>query len=487
MAEIGYQTAPLAGWSTLLDEADSDPDFQWPKSIAITDRMRRDDTQVASMLRAVFLPLLESEWTLDASGVRPEVADHVSRNLSLAIKGVPWQAPLRTKGRFTFAEHLPLALLELVHGHSVFEQVYDIDAFGLAIIKKLAWRPPRTIASFDVASDGGLVAIRQFGIALSSPDVSRASFVSTGIVGTRIPVDRLVVYVNEREGANWAGVSLLRPAYKMWLLKDRTLRVQALASDRNGLGLPIYTSAPPPDGATYEEKLKWLDAEIARGLTIARGTRAGDTAGASLPNGASLTVTGVEGNLPDLDKQIRYYDEQIGRAALTNFLSLGGDNSTGSYALGDTFENFFTKSLNALARHIATIFQQYVIEDLVDANWGETEPAPRIVPPKIGAEHPATAEAIRALLDAGAIRWDPTLEAHLRAQYGLPVRASDASDSATDVDPRAARAVAEVVQKAYLGVGPVLTRREAREIARQAGARIDPDAAPANDDAEEAA
>jgi hypothetical protein len=477
LPEIGYQTAHsnLARWSSFLDEADADPDFQWPKSIGIVDRMRRDDTQVVSMLRAVMLPLLESEWLLDATGVRQEVADHVSRDLALSIKGVPWTAPLRTKGRFSFAEHLPLALLELVHGHSVFEQVYEVDAFGRAHLQKLSWRPPRTIAEFEVARDGGLVAIKQFG----TGRIEQSRLLGPIVQGdVRIPVNRLVVYVNEREGSNWAGVSLLRPAYKMWLLKDRTLRVQALASDRNGLGLPIYTSAPPPEGASYEQKKAWLDEEIERGLSIARGSRAGDTAGASLPHGAQLTFSGVEGNLPDLDKQIRYYDEQIGRAALTNFLNLGGDNSTGSYALGDTFENFFTKSLNSLARHIVTVFQQHVIEDLVDANWGPNEPAPRLVAPKIGAEHPATAEAIRALLDSGAIRWDPALEAHLRAQYGLPVRPESDTAGATDVDPRAARAIAETVQKSYLGVGTVLTRREARELARRAGARIDPDEQP---------
>jgi len=476
--EIGYVTAPLAGWNTFVDEAEADPEFQWPKSVALVDRMRRDDPQIASVLLAVTLPMLESEWQLDCAGVRPEVAKHVSQDLGIEIKGEVWQAPLRTKGRFSWNEHLPLALLELAHGHSIFEQVYEPDAFGRAHLKKLAWRPPRTIANFDVARDGGLVAVRQFGIGLSSSDPARASFILTSLGDVRIPVNRLVIYVHQREGANWAGVSMLRPAYKMWLLKDRALRVQALASDRNGLGLPIYTSAPPPDFKDDAKVKAWLDEEIARGIGIAKGARAGETAGASLPNGATLTFSGVEGNLPDLDKQIRYYDEQIGRAALTNFLNLGGDNSTGSYALGDTFRDFFTKSLNALARHIATITQQYVIEDLVDKNWGPNEPAPRLVPPKIGNEHPATAEAIRALLDSGAIRWDPALEAHLRAQYGIPVRAHETTDPSSVIDPRAARAVAEVVQKAYLGVGPVLTRREAREIARQAGARINPDDQP---------
>ena len=82
------------------------------------------------------------------------------------------------------------------------------------------------------------------------------------------------------------------------------------------------------------------------------------------------------GSLPDLDKQIRYYDEQIARGALANFLSLGGENSRGSFALGETFENFFQQSLQATAQAIATTFNQHVVEDLVDINWGPGTRAP---------------------------------------------------------------------------------------------------------------
>ena len=108
MAEIGYQTAPLAGWSTFMDEADTDPEVMWPKSVVIADRMRRDDTQVSSVLRAFMLPLLESEWLLDGTGVRPEVAAQVAEDVALNIKGETPTARLRTKGRFSFAEHLSL-------------------------------------------------------------------------------------------------------------------------------------------------------------------------------------------------------------------------------------------------------------------------------------------------------------------------------------------------------------------------------------------
>jgi hypothetical protein len=429
LTEIGYQTGGIPGWAGLVAEIEeTNPDLMWPLSNDVFDRMRREDSQVISVLRAMMLPILRIEWTLDATGVREEVAEHVSRDLGIAIKGRTLTAPLRTKGRFSWREHLRLALLSRVFGHAVFEQVYSIDAFGLAHLKKLAYRPPRTIAEFKVERDGGLAAIVQHGVGLShsSTSGSLVNVLSAAPVGgVKIPVDRLVVYVNEREGANWIGVSVLRPAYKMWLLKDRTLRVQALAAERNGLGLPAYTSAPPPANASYDQIKAWLDEEIARGLNIAKGARAGDAAGISLPNGSQFDFKGVTGKVPDLDKQIRYYDEQIGRAVLAHVLNLGGDDSTGSYALGDTFADIFTDSLNAITLEIAETMQQHVIEDLVDVNYGDQEPAPRLVPATIGAEHPATAEAIRALLDSGAIRWNPALEAHLRALYGLPVMDTD--------------------------------------------------------------
>lgn len=424
MPEIGYQTGSLPGWASMIEESpETNPDLKWPKSNEVYDRMRREDPQVASIIAAVTLPLLESDWRLDGTGVRDEVTEHVATDLGLQIVGKEPKAPVRTKGRFSWEEHLRLAMLEIVFGHSVFEQVYEIDTFGRTRLQKLAYRPPRTISEFEVARDGGLVAIKQFGTGLAvAPGVGRSTYrplIGEGDV--RIPVNRLVVYVNGREGGNWAGTSILRSAYKMWLLKDRTLRVQALAAERNGLGLPAYTTSPPPTDANVEEYTAWVNDEIAEGLKITKNARAGESAGLSMRNGAKFEFVGVTGKVPDLDKQIRYYDEQMGKAALTNFLNLGGDNSTGSYALGDTFENFFTKSLNASGRHIASVTQQHVVEDLVDANWGTAEPAPRIIPPRIGAEHPATAEAIRALLDSGALKYDRALEAHLRSQYGLPV------------------------------------------------------------------
>lgn len=405
--ELGYVVdSSTVTWSTLaagMEEAN--PDLRWPQCIDVYDRMRREESQVKSVLKAVTLPIRSTHWALDPTGVREDVLQVVSDDLGLPIKGRTVTPRKRGRNRFSWPEHLRLALLELPHGHAIFEQVYRLEG-QQARLRKLAWRPPRSITKFDVAADGGLVAIEQIG--------------RVGGKSVRIPVERLVAYVNEREGGNWVGESLLRSAYKNWLLKDKILRSQALTIDRNGLGVPIYEGAPVPDGATAEQRDAWVAAERANGLALAKAFRAGDTAGASIPNGAKLTLRGVEGELPDTEKPVRYHDEQIARAVLAHFLNLGTE--TGSWALGSTFADFFVASLQATAEHIADVTQQHVIDDLVDLNWGEDEPAPQLVFEEIGSKSPATAEAIKQLLDCGAISPDEALEADMRQKYGLPVK-----------------------------------------------------------------
>jgi hypothetical protein len=424
LPEIGYQAdGGVVAWGTLLAwAAEKNPELRWPESINVFDRMRREDPQVKSVLRAVTLPILRTDWAIDGAGCRPDVVEHVANDLGLPVKGEPQIARRRSKGRFSFKEFLRLALLELVYGHSFFEQTYTIDGAGLSHIAKLAWRPPRTIENIEVARDGGLVGIRQYG------------------VKQMIGVDRLVAFVNEREGANWVGESLLRAAYKMYVLKDRVLRIQALTAERNGLGLPVFTAPPLPDAAaewSFADAAAWLDEQIARGEEIAKEARAGDAAGVSVANGSSMKFVGVEGDLPDTDAPIRYYDEQIARAVLANFLNLGGNNSKGSYALSDVLGGFFTDSLNTVAQHVADVVDQHVIEDLVDKNWGPEEPAPRLVPAPIGERQQVTAEVIKALVESGALLVDKPLRAFVRDRWGLPVEAPTTASEQTSAEEAA--------------------------------------------------
>lgn len=369
--ERGYASTDVSNfWSDLTDE--TTPELGWPLSVDVFDRMRRQDAQVSSVLRAVTAPIIRTQWRLDGTGCDREVTESVALSLGLPIVGdEPDQDPanrLRGRDRFSWEEHLRLALLELTFGHSFFEQVYREDPEATARmgrdqyrIRKLALRPARTIANIKVARDGGLVSIQQHGSGLASGS------------STPLPVNRLVAYVLEREGANWLGRSLLRSAYKHWLLKDQALRTWSTSIDRNGVGVPIYTAAPNETN---------LDA----GTDLATSVRAGENAGGAIANGAKLELMGVTGQTVNIAEFVRYQDEQIARSALGHFLNLGaqGGGQVGSYNYGAVLENTFNLSLDVVARQVAETASAHVIEDLVDINFDASTPAPRLVYDEIG-------------------------------------------------------------------------------------------------------
>lgn len=362
--EKGYASA-AAGNSWWMDLSDEEtPELQWPLSVLVYDRMRRQDAQVGSTLRAMIGPIVNTQTRVDGTGCRDEVTLDVATNFGLPIVSEgdeDYTERLRGRDRFNWKQHKRLALLMLPFGHSFFEQVYRYDeTTGRFRVRKYGPRLPRTISKVNVARDGGLVSIEQYGLSL-------------GGSGATLPVNRLVAYVLEREGGNWLGQSLLRSAYKNWLLKDRGLRTWATSIDRNGIGIPDYEAAA---GETS------LDA----GLKITTDMRSGDNSGVARPSGSKLQLLGVQGQLPDIEKYVAYHDTQIARSALGHFLNLGGQTGgqVGSYNLGSVLADTFHLGLQTVDGELLDTANAHAVEDLVDINFGPNEPAPRLVDDPIG-------------------------------------------------------------------------------------------------------
>lgn len=381
------------------------PALMWPESTRTYGRMA-NDPKIAGVLRAVMLPILRAGRSLDPNGASPEIAQLVSESLGVHVKGEDPKPAGRTRDRFSLTDHMRLALrAAMVYGFMPFEQNYRIiegPGRSYAQLRKLAPRMPITVSSIETARDGGLVGIRQ--VPLGWAGLTAAPLATDPL----IKVDRLVMYSHDREGSAWQGRSLLRHAYRPWKLKDEGLRGWATSMRRNGLGQPVYHGA---QGET--------DPQLAKGAAMAQAARSGETAGAAVPYGASLTFEGVRGTLPDHLAFVRYQDEEIAGGVLAEFLKLGSSD-TGSRALGDAFVDFFVLALQAEADWFLSTFNEHVIEDLVDVNGWEDQPAPRLLLDEIGTRHEITAEAIARLVQAGAFTHDPALENELRRRYGMP-------------------------------------------------------------------
>lgn len=388
------------------DQDERITELQWPNCIGVYSRMLREDGRVSSVISAIGLPIRQATWRIDGNGAPDEVIEFVARNLGLKIKGAEGAVSLpRTKGRFSWNQHVQTALLMLVYGHSFFEQVYRIEGEGSqmrAHLRKLAPRPHRTISKINVARDGGLSSIVQH-----SPEgaLTLPQMVAGGI---DIDVSRLVAYVRDPEPGQWVGNSLLRPAYKHWLLKDELIKIQAATARRNGMGVPVATGA---EGAS--------DEDIVKLQKMASAYKGGANSGVGLPYGADLKLQGVNGNLPDMQLAIEYHDKQIALAGLAHFLNL---DKGGSYSLASVLNDTFAQSVQSLAETICDTANAHIVEDLVDINFGSEVAAPRIVFEEIGSRQDATAAALKTLVDAQILFPDRGLEEYVREQSGLPAK-----------------------------------------------------------------
>jgi hypothetical protein len=413
--EKGYVNG-FAGWQNsfgmFFDPFEDNPELLWPNSVRTYTRMARADARIASVLRAVGLPIRRTCWRIASNGASDEVTEFVARDLGLPIVGEDEDTPKPPmKGRFSWSAHLRQALLSLKFGHSAFERIYAMGADGRAHLAGVGARPASTIAYWDVARDGTLQAIQQWppgsfggnGIAVVGPTTAMGNSQAT------ITADRLVVYLNEPEDGIPFGNSILRPAWKHWKLKDEYMRIQAAAARRNGIGVPGFTASE----AESEDQDR-LDAYQA----MASNYRGGENAGFAIPAGAEFKLYGVEGNLPDIQQAIDYQDRQMALVALAHFLNLDGKG--GSYALASVQADTFVQSVQTVAEDHRDVAQPAIVEDLVAVNWGPDEPTPLLVFDEIGSQEDATAAALNLLALAGVIRPDAPLEKAVRNRMNLP-------------------------------------------------------------------
>ena len=127
-----------------------------------------------------------------------------------------------------FREFLRNATSCLEWGHAVFEEVYYYDGYWK--IKKLGFRDQHTIEKWSMETgEPGIMQRIQY------PDTNEENVYN-------IPMKKLLVFTMNRVGKNPEGVSLLRPIYRQWKIKDLTWKYQVRILEKFSGGiLQVWT------------------------------------------------------------------------------------------------------------------------------------------------------------------------------------------------------------------------------------------------------
>lgn len=385
--ELGRMGTPFFNGIT-ADEYNSD--LQGQRGIETYDKMRRSDAQVQAVLWVCELPIRSARWAVEPGGDDAksiEIAEAVEANL-LEEMSITWD---------DFLRH---ALLMLPFGFMVFEKVWERRDGGLRY-RKLAPRMPASIDKWDMELDGGLKGVQQ--LVWANGTFERPY----------IPIEKLLIFTNRKEGANWAGMSLLRAAYKHWYYKDNMYRVDAIAMERHGVGVPYVKMGAEAAVEDYEEAADILQSLHAHERSYVVGKHCWE----------EFSMVGIDRptqSVVSLKDSIQHHDVMIARSILAQFINLGS-TETGSYALSEDQSSFFLMALQAVANQITDVMNTYAIKPLVNVNWGPQDKYPRLTYSKLEQRDLFTyGDAIQKLISSGAIVVDEGLRDTIRDLYGLP-------------------------------------------------------------------
>lgn len=401
-------TAIFSGF--VRDLGEFNPKLDGRTAFPTYEKMRRSDADVKAALLACKLPIRAAEKQIlpgvgsnDPQYKRAkEIAEFVKNNL---FGGLESETITGVKYSQGFEQVEENALLALDFGCAAHEDLWTIDGEWVRL-RRCAPRLPLTFYRFWTEDDGEtMLALEQYG------------YRKNQFVNVVVPAEKICYFTHEKEGSNFYGRSILRAAYQHYYIKSQLYRIDAIALERNGLGVPTFTM---PEGYSVEDKntaRAWATQLVAH-----------ESTGVALPPGWKFEITGIKGRLRDPWNSIRHQSEMIVKSVLAMFLNLG-TTTTGSRALGSAMSDFFMLSLQATARNLAASINEGTIRRLVDYNFdrigGKPIPYPKLVYADIVVLNPIEmASAIKDLANAqvDVMQPDDELENTLRRRFGLSLK-----------------------------------------------------------------
>lgn len=388
-------------------------DLRGVAGYAVFDKMYRTDADVRRGMAMAVNPIVQATFE-----VQPYGGDDATDRDREVAEAVRWA--LFEYMRPGFKAHLGEALpCFLRWGHAPFEQIWGVTEYkGRTILapRKLGLRLPRTIQQYVQDEDGELTKLVQllpFG----------------GMVD--LPARNLVYYRVGAEGDNWEGVSLLRPIYKNWYLKDKVERLDAIAQEREAVGLPVVY---PP--SSFEDK-KVLD-EMEKKLKRLRG---GEQAYLLMPGpraqdmkenaaaGWHFEMIGFgggggsgssSGGGRNAQPTLQYHSDKISAGFIEEFMRIG-QQGKGARATAEVQQDPFHNAVNACADIALDEMNDSIVARFTGINFDDVEGPPTVVMSE--ADEQAITELatfVGTLVTDGVIHPDDELEDALRKRGKLP-------------------------------------------------------------------
>lgn len=404
LQELGYSSpSPWTSWT----REEYVPELRGRLGLVKYFRMKRNDGVVKGSLGELKTPVRGAHWFVEPPTDSPRdktIADFVADNLFDGLN-VSW------------SKLLDDILLIADYGYFFFEKVYDFNAQGKLVLRKLAPRHPLDVRNWEYDKNGGPNGV----VMESNSDMTLYD------LGVYIPIEKLAVFSLEPEAGDMCGQSVLRTAYKHWYYKDQLYKIDAIQKERHGIGIPVI-----------KLPLGWNDADKRMADNLGRNLRTNERAHIVLPPGWEILFAKLEGHVVNCMESIEHHDMAIAVNILAPFMK---DTKPSIESTG-----MFLKSTRYLASTITDIFNRHIIPQLVNFNFqlGPDRKYPQLVCRRIGEWEDIRTQsfALRNLVGAGIIQPDTVLEAHLRKELDLPPidEATIRMTKATAVPPTPSRA-----------------------------------------------
>ena len=365
------------------------------------DAMYRTDPDVRRVVSMGANPVIGGTWVVEPAG--EDEATDKDREVAKFVRWALFEF-MRPKLKGHLAEALPVVIRS---GFAPFEQVWTAakwEGRDVLVPRKADLRLPRTIQRWVQDDSGELEAIEQWTI--------RGGRVE-------IPAADLLYYRLGGEGDNWEGTSLLRPAYKPWYLKDKIERIDAIAQEREAVGVPIAYPPKNVSDATLDE-VETILANVRtneQGYILAPGPKAehsekGDGWAFEILSHKSSEQRSAEPSL-------KYHTAKIDAAFVAEFMRLGQDG-VGARATADVQQNPFLAAVEAIADQVAEVLNEQLVNRLVALNFDVEEPPKLKMSSADQTSLEELASYVGTLVEKGAIEPDDELEDFLRKRGKLP-------------------------------------------------------------------